>query len=53
MRVNNSNRAAAKAVNILAVDDSADALELIKRHLESIGHTVITATNVDLSLIHI
>jgi two-component system, NtrC family, response regulator HydG len=47
MRIRNSNRAAIKAASILAVDDSADALELIKRHLESIGHTVITATNVD------
>lgn len=47
MRVSNSNHAAAKAASILAVDDSADALELIKRHLEPIGHTVITASSAD------
>jgi len=38
-----SNKTPAKGVRILAVDDSADALELIKRHLQSAGFSVITA----------
>jgi two-component system, NtrC family, response regulator HydG len=32
---------------ILAVDDSPDALELVKRHLLPAGHTVITASGAD------
>lgn len=35
-----------KTVNILVVDDSPDTLELIKRNLELVGHTVHTASNV-------
>ncbi len=35
------------SATILAVDDSPDALELIKRHLAPAGHTVIAASSVD------
>jgi len=40
------NKENKKAVKILIVDDSPDTLELIKRNLELIGHTVYTASNV-------
>jgi two-component system response regulator HydG len=33
--------------NILAVDDSPDALELVKRHLAPAGHTVFTASSAE------
>jgi len=39
-----------EAVRILAVDDSADALELIKRHLQPAGFKVITAESTEAAL---
>jgi DNA-binding NtrC family response regulator len=33
--------------NILAVDDSPDALELVKRHLSPAGHTVVAVSNAE------
>jgi len=42
MNKNNSK----KKYNVLVVDDSPDALELIKRHLSSCGHTIYTADSV-------
>jgi len=47
MAANNPNQVASKAASILAVDDSPDALELFKRHLEPAGYTVITATSAE------
>ena len=47
MATNNPNQVASKAASILAVDDSTDALELFKRHLEPAGYTVITATSAE------
>jgi len=41
-----TNRKKNKA-RILAVDDSADTLELIQRHLSSTGHSVMTATSAE------
>lgn len=35
-----------EAKNILVVDDSAETQELIKRNLESVGHTIYTAASV-------
>jgi len=43
MATQSSDQKPSKAVRILAVDDSADALELIKRHLQPAGFKVITA----------
>jgi two-component system, NtrC family, response regulator HydG len=42
-----SNPAVSSAVRILAVDDSPDALELLRRHLEPAGYTVITAASAE------
>jgi two-component system, NtrC family, response regulator HydG len=42
-----SNQAVSSAVRILAVDDSPDALELLRRHLEPAGYTVITAASAE------
>ena len=36
-----------KTFNILVVDDSPDALELVKRNLESGDNNIITASNVN------
>ena len=47
MDANNPNQVVSKVSSILAVDDSPDALELFKRHLEPAGYTVITATSAE------
>jgi two-component system response regulator HydG len=47
MATKNPNHVVSKAASILAVDDSPDALELFKRHLEPAGYTVITATSAE------
>ncbi|RJO63476.1 MAG: sigma-54-dependent Fis family transcriptional regulator [Myxococcales bacterium] len=45
-----TQRDAKRPARILAVDDSRDALELIRRHLEGDGHAVLTASDVEEAL---
>ena len=47
MATHNPNHTTPDAVSILAVDDSPDALELLKRHLEPAGYKVIGATSAE------
>jgi len=41
------NQPPIRTAKILVVDDSPDALELVKRHLSPAGHTVISATSAE------
>lgn len=47
MGIHSSGKKPSRAMRILAVDDSPDALELIKRHLEPAGFNVITAESTE------
>jgi DNA-binding NtrC family response regulator len=47
MKPKNPEPAAPLAATILAVDDSPDALELMKRHLGPAGHTVVAALSAE------
>jgi DNA-binding NtrC family response regulator len=47
MAIKNPNHRVSKAATILTVDDSPDALELLKRHLEPAGYTVIGAASAE------
>ena len=45
-----SDETSSKNVKILAVDDSVNALELIKRHLQPAGYSVITAESAEVAV---
>ncbi len=47
MKKTGKSEPAVKPVRILAVDDSPDALELVRRHLQAEGHVVLTASDVE------
>jgi DNA-binding NtrC family response regulator len=47
MKPKSSNPAVPAGATILVVDDSPDALELTKRHLGPVGHTVIAALSAE------